>query len=131
MNILKNLVLFIWMMPQDVVGLFLVFVVKRMRCTFIGNGQGMPVCVVRTTSFGGGISLGHFVLMDKYSGVDVLSHELGHTVQSMILGPLYLFVIGIPSISWCGLRVLGLFRKRSYYWFYTESWADRIAGIKR
>ena len=28
-------------------------------------------------------------------------HEYGHTIQSLILGPLYLFVVGIPSFVWC------------------------------
>lgn len=30
----------------------------------------------------------------------LLVHEYGHTIQSMILGPLYLIVIGIPSTLW-------------------------------
>jgi len=31
--------------------------------------------------------------------VDRLSHELGHSYQSRITGPLYLFKYGIPSAS--------------------------------
>ena len=27
-------------------------------------------------------------------------HEYGHTIQSIILGPLFLLVIGIPSCIW-------------------------------
>ena len=30
----------------------------------------------------------------------ILVHEYGHTIQSLILGPLYLIVIGIPSLLW-------------------------------
>ncbi|WP_237558582.1 hypothetical protein, partial [Cellulomonas carbonis] len=58
-------------------------------------------------------------------------HERGHVKQSIYLGWLYLPVIGVPSIIWAGLRRLGLFAGRSYYSFYTESWADRLGGVKR
>lgn len=61
------------------------------------------------------ISLGLFVFVTsepyfvkKYEGQlsvsecssRLLVHEYGHTIQSLILGPLYLIVIGIPSTLW-------------------------------
>lgn len=59
----------------------------------------------------------------------LLVHEYGHTVQSLILGPLYLLVIGLPSVIW--LRTPRLSRRRrdagsSYYAFYTERWANHL-----
>ncbi len=54
-------------------------------------------------------------------------HEYGHTVQSLILGPLYLFVIGIPSFLWA-LPPATRWRARHkipYSALYTERWADR------
>lgn len=59
-------------------------------------------------------------------------HEYGHTLQSIILGPLFLLVIGLPSLLWCGLPCFVNYRKRkgvSYYKFYTERWANRLAKI--
>lgn len=56
-----------------------------------------------------------------------LMHEYGHTVQSCILGPLFLPVIGLPSLVWAGLPVFLRFRERrgvSYYRFYPERWAN-------
>lgn len=56
-------------------------------------------------------------------------HEYGHTVQSVILGPLYLIVIGLPSMLWCMLPVCRGYRKRngvSYYVFYPERWANYL-----
>ena len=56
-----------------------------------------------------------------------LVHEYGHTIQSLILGPLYLFVIGIPSMLW---GFLGGKRRREeqipYGAFFTESWANHL-----
>lgn len=59
----------------------------------------------------------------------LLIHEYGHTIQSLLLGPLYLPVIAIPSALWCFLPCCR--RKReaeqiSYYSFYPEKWADRL-----
>ncbi len=56
-------------------------------------------------------------------------HEYGHTLQSLVLGPLYLPVIGLPSMLWMLLPCCRKFRRRkriSYYSFYTERWADRF-----
>lgn len=96
------------------------------------------------------ISLGLFVFVTsepffakKYEGqisVDELSnrllvHEYGHTIQSLILGPLYLIVIGIPSTLW---GFLGGRKRRDeqipYGAFFTEKWAnhlgERLTGEK-
>ena len=59
----------------------------------------------------------------------LLVHEYGHTIQSLMLGPLYLPVIALPSALWCNLPVCKAHRsskKVSYYSFYTERWADRL-----
>ncbi len=57
----------------------------------------------------------------------LLVHEYGHTIQSLILGPYYLLLIGLPSMLWLRLPVFQKLRNRkhiSYYSFYTEKWAD-------
>lgn len=49
----------------------------------------------------GGISLGPFAFCSKYSASKecVVAHEVdGHTVDSKIFGPLYLLIIGLPSL---------------------------------
>ena len=56
-------------------------------------------------------------------------HEWGHTRQSRMLGPLYLIVIGLPSLLWAAWWNPG--RKAGYFDFYTEKWADRLGGIER
>ena len=75
----------------------------------------------------GGISLGPIAIvsnsLSKYP--EGVAHELdGHTVDSKIFGPLYLFIIGIPS----GLNALFNFSK-VYDNFYTEKWANKHAGL--
>ncbi len=57
----------------------------------------------------------------------MLAHELGHCVQSALLGPLYLPIIGVPSLVWCRARYFARKRREkalSYYDFYSERWAN-------
>ena len=66
----------------------------------------------------------------------VLVHEYGHTVQSCLLGPLFLPVIGLPSVVWAFTPVFARWRRQgrySYYDFYPEKWAnhegERVLGL--
>lgn len=62
----------------------------------------------------------------------LLVHEYGHTVQSLILGPLYLLVIGLPSALWAASPGLARRRRRdrrSYFSFYTERWANKLGEM--
>ncbi len=67
----------------------------------------------------------------------LLVHEYGHTIQSLILGPLYLIIIGIPSTLWGFLPCCNIKRKAksiSYFSFFTEKWAnflgEQVTGQK-
>jgi hypothetical protein len=58
-------------------------------------------------------------------------HEFGHSVQSVILGPLFLPVMGIPSFLWCNIPYFRRLRKEkgiSYYRFYPESTANWLGA---
>lgn len=102
---------------------------------FLGNIRGKHYlyhgAVVTEWNYGGSVSLGMFIFLssrpEEKSRRKVLTHEYGHTIQSLILGPFYLFVIGLPSVVWAGLPPLARLRARrniSYYRLYTERWAN-------
>ncbi|MBP5606006.1 MAG: hypothetical protein J6X60_10770, partial [Ruminiclostridium sp.] len=68
---------------------------------------------------------------DEKLSAELCAHEYGHSVQSVLLGPLYLPVIALPSSVWCMAPHCVRKRQhtgRSYYSFYTEKWANSIAG---
>lgn len=59
----------------------------------------------------------------------LLVHEYGHTIQSLVLGPLYLFIIGIPSVTWAFLPVFRKMRREKgipYSRAYCEASANRL-----
>lgn len=86
----------------------------------------------------GGVSLGAFIFIDtdiaKVSAPvsKFVNHEYGHSLQSIFLGPLYLLVIGLPSIIWAGCFAGWRYKhQKSYYWLYCEKLADKWGGVKR
>ena len=59
----------------------------------------------------------------------LMVHEYGHTIQSLIFGPFYLFAVGIPSLAWSFLPVFVRKRTdagRSYFSVYPEKWANKL-----
>lgn len=79
------------------------------------------------------VSLGMFLFIsdqvsERYSQ-KLMVHEYGHAIQSLLCGPLYLGVIGLPSFLWNRLPALERTRNRkklSYYAVYPEKQANRL-----
>ena len=123
-----------WGLPQTLVGAG-VFLAHARKPHFRYHGA-----IVTTWESRKAVSLGLFVFLNgpdgaKASAADVdqqlLAHEYGHTIQSLILGPLYLPVIGLPSVLWLNLPACKQRRLRtggSYHAFYTERWANSLAA---
>ena len=77
----------------------------------------------------GAITLGNYVFVGLNSEYrETVKHELGHTIQSKILGPLYLIIIGIPSIIWAAVHKK-IAPNKPYDWFYTESTANKLGNL--
>ena len=128
-----------WGFMQTLLG-FIVFLKHYENKYFQYHGAIVTVWEPKTS-----VSLGLFVFITsepffakKYEGqIDVeelsnrlLVHEYGHTIQSLILGPLYLLVIGIPSVLW---GFLGARKRRDeqipYGAFFTENWANHLGEL--
>ena len=119
---MKNALLYLWQLPQNLLGLIL-------RAIYKGNdGTYESATVRRSLTMKGGISLGRYIIVNQFSTRTTIAHEYGHCRQSLCLGWLYLIVIGLPSILHCWLCKC---RKHDYADFYTEKWADRLGNVKR
>lgn len=128
MNYIRNLILFIWQLPQHLLAiLYIGYLV--MMCKDLGVDSRYKQAIVIPCVMRGAVTLGCYVFVGLNSEYrKIVKHELGHTIQSKILGPLYLIVIGIPSITYCGLRrIFPSLRKKNYYDFYTEKWANNLS----
>ena len=119
----------VWQLPQNLVGLVFGWFLKGKRDLPTPPGLSKMIHFVSAENMHGGISLGNFVYGRPPIYKRMMLHEYGHCLQSRILGPFYLIVIGLPSLLWALWWHPG--RRVGYYTFYTERWADRLGGVDR
>ena len=117
--------LFIWQLPQNMVGfiMWLYFKIAGDLETIVNNKYSK---VYRSKYMSGGISLGCFAFVSNYSSKkqEVVMHEQGHMWDSKVMGPLYLLIVGLPSLLNAGFGFT-----KCYYDFFCEAWANRHAGL--
>ena len=125
LNIIKWILLFIWQIPQNLVALCMLPFMGQITLRCIKRCSWCLIC--SSMEYRGSISLGNFVLLGSNSDT-TCAHELGHIKDSHLFGPLYLFIIGLPSIIWAGFNI---YKKKgvSYYSLYTESRANKNSHL--
>ena len=121
---------YIWQLPQNILGSLYKECISDNIITRVNYDATDYECYL--TRSGGGITLGRYIFVNQHFKdlSNVILHERGHVKQSRILGPLYIIIIGIPSILWAGLHNI-IAPNKSYYWFYTESLANKLMGLNK
>jgi hypothetical protein len=136
---LRNIILYFWMLPQNILGLILIVLFTK-KITSLKTSKRVSVNIYyldKNVDFAA-ISLGRYLLISStYNDKETIErHEEGHYIQSLYFGPLYLIVIGIPSIL---MNILSMyFYKKgksnmleNYYNRWPENWADKLGGVNR
>lgn len=114
---------FIWQLPQIILGwVYLTYLLDNEKILGIGEYRGIRFYTKQSK---GSVSLGNVIFVSMNASNEVLRHEWGHTRQSLMLGPLYLIIIGIPSILWAATHKY-IAPGKSYYWLFSESWANKL-----
>lgn len=131
MNKFFIFLLYVWQLPQVIIG-SIVYLYYKHNIKDTYNRGIVKYYFVK--DFPGGISLFPFIIISYKSmyNVNSINHEYGHYIQSLYLGPLYIFIIGIPSATWAFLygRIIKE-THNGYYKFYTEKWADKLGSVIR
>lgn len=118
----------VWQAPQNILGAtYKLLLTNRKKIKTSSIYVKKFNAEVYHHKFTGGISLGKYIFVynNKNKGL-IIRHECGHVKQSKILGPLYLLVIGIPSIIHAAISS----GKNNYFNFYTERWANKIVKFR-
>lgn len=135
MNRIKKIILCIWQLPQHLFALILLgwATISRRRIAIREIGFAPERTFFYVQDFLGGISLGDFIILNEdyrnYTG-NMERHEYGHSRQSRMLGPLYLLVIGLPSLLWATFYPIKKKGHEGYDRFYTERWANKLGGLE-
>ena len=135
MNALKKLALFIWQLPQMLLGYLLLFLVYTPK--YVVEVDGVKIYFVDRMAKSINFGQMSFITSRLYrvgcdiSELAVVRHEVGHSKQSRRLSWLYLFVITIPALVWAARFPKKKMRSTRFYDFFTERWADRLGDVKR
>lgn len=126
---MKKFLLYVWQLPQNLLGLAVIFFSKARFRTYNGN----PYYATERCF---GVSLGKYVIVYRYAdGMSTtLRHEYGHQRQSLILGWLYLPTIGLFSALGNLVDIVAHKNHRKGCWYYKqpwEWWADKLGGVNR
>jgi hypothetical protein len=111
-----------WGLPQTLLGSAVYLAHRKDKHERFGNAK------VTYWDRPEGLSLGRFIFVPA-KGKSMLSHEYGHTIQSLILGPAYLPLVGLPSLLWNRLPYFRNKRKttgRDYYSVIFEKNANKL-----
>lgn len=113
-------------LPQTLAGLFVLLYFHFIRKSPVSRHRLAVRCGWPRRD---GLSLGMFIFTAEDVSPAIRDHEYGHSLQSLILGPLYLPVIGLPSLVWANARRASRpwrSGRKDYYAFYPERWANRL-----
>lgn len=139
MTVLYTIMQLTWGLPQTLAG-FVVFILNIRRRHYLYHGSVVTVWNSKSS-----LSLGLFTFISEdpffyypackeqydYSSFSrmLLVHEYGHTIQSLIFGPLYLLAVGVPSVAWSFVPCFVDKRAKeniSYFSAYPERWANKL-----
>lgn len=129
MKRLINILFYIWQLPQNLCGVLYKNISKNNRISVIENDDYRSVgAEVYLQKSNGGVTLGKYIFINQdYTDKEaVIKHECGHVKQSKILGPLYLIIIGIPSLLHAWFIHDYVCENSDYYHWYTEKWANKL-----
>lgn len=128
---MKSFILYLWQLPQNLLGLLVVFFSKAKKTEWNG-------IVWYKTKHRFGVSLGKYMVIHFLASNDDILHEYGHQKQSLYLGWLYLPIIGIVSAIFNNLWDRFFHQGWTYaereLWYYQrfpEKWADKLGGVRR
>ena len=136
-NVFLRILAEIWQLPQHIIA-YIIMLVKHKSIESMTNDDGILYYLVDNL-FNCGVSLGNYIFLDSngYYDYKTIKHVHGHQIQSLILGPLYLIVIGLPSITGNIINRITRMYFRKYYdpnFYYKqpwEAWADKLGGVDR
>ena len=128
MKIIISLILHLWQFPQCFVGIcvILFYIITKKEIRYKDG-----IAVVREFP-AGGVSLGEYIIIHQScDDEETRKHEMGHRRQSRMLGPLYLLIVGLPSVCLCLLAKKSRTISANYYHHFPENWANRLGGVKK
>lgn len=125
-----NILLCIWMFPQIITACIGWLIFRNGKLYYNEDAKILVLNVNKGYLFGNAcFSSGPIVFTTPECSENTLKHETGHSVQSLMFGPLFHIVVSLPSVAlfWTK-RILG----KDQAWYhskYPESHADKCGHV--
>ena len=99
LTVLVNILLFPWLITQWIPGLIFLAIFHNAEI-YTNKEAKITVIKVNKGYFNGNacFSCGPIIFVTPNCSEDTIRHETGHSVQSLMFGPLFHFIVSIPSI---------------------------------
>ena len=132
LTILVNALLAIWILPQWITAGIGWLIFRNGKLYYNEDAKILVLNVNKGHLFGNAcFSSGPIVFTTPECSENTLKHETGHSVQSLMFGPLFHIIVSLPSIIRFWVR--RLFNK-SYEWYlsgWPESSAEKLGHTNR
>jgi hypothetical protein len=121
LTIIINILLFPWLVTQWIPGLLFLAIFHNYEL-YRNEDAGVTVLKVNKGNLFGNacFSCGPIIFVTPNCDDDTIRHETGHSVQSLMLGPLFHFVVSLPSVVRFWIR---RFKNKSHDW-YLSGWPE-------
>ena len=128
-DIVSLVLAFTWELVQTLIAVFVIVYIKIFHksksSSYYDGSRGVWYIV---HSWNRSFSLGYFIFLEQGETQYVRRHEYGHSIQSRLVGPLYIPLVCIPSFIDYILVDEGKRNWDGYYKKYPEKWANDLAG---
>ena len=120
---------YLWQLPQVLIGCCMLAIFRKVE---VFSNAGLTLFKVSMENADFGVSFGPFIFVPEGASLSMCKHESGHSVQSLWLGPLYLLIVGIPSVTrfWYAHFHPCTCNDQWYCSHFPENWADKLGGVK-
>ena len=128
MNTLKEILLYIWQLPQNLLGLIMLLFMKP----YISKEKYKGITYVVSKKMSGGISLGNYIILsksykDKVKDIKNFGITNGDTPEIQECLDLYILLLLVSIFIWAWMYgTIIPYTHNGYYKFYTEKRADRL-----
>ena len=130
-HLVINILLAVWQLPQILLGLIMLAIFRN-KTTYTNPYNHITVWNINCHyAFGNAcFSTGPFIVTcNGYVDDEILRHETGHSLQSVLLGWFYHILVSIPSVCLFWYKKINKKDQKWYYAHYPESWANKLGGV--
>lgn len=125
-----NFFLLIWMLPQTITALIGLAIFRNGEWYYNEDASVLVYKVNKGHLFGGAcFSSGPVIFVTPDCKENTVKHETGHSVQSLMFGPLFHIIVSLPSIALFWYKRIFKKDQKFYHSHWPENHADKCGHV--